>query len=654
MDSALVKVDYQLDGVNYSRRVFASYPDQVIVIRLTADQKGKISFSSRFSSLQPSAVTRVEDNEVIMEGTTIDRKENQLILPPQIKWQSTVKIIPEGGTLSVEGDKLVLKDADAATLILAGATNWVAWNDVSANEKQRCNDYIVNAAKHPYKELLKRHLDDYCPLFAACKINLGADSDPAKTTTQSMDAIRAGADDPAYEARYFHYGRYLLLAAARENTLAFNNHNIWLDDLKGRWNGRWTLNINIQTNYWPVEPTNMPKINESLVLFIEQLAQAGARTAKELFGCRGWCSNLGTDVWFNTAPTDGDPVWACFPVSGLWLMQQLYDHYLYDPDPEYLKRIYPLMKGAVEFCQDFLVKDTVSGYMLTCPSTSPENWFYDDAGNRVGVSYGSSIDNQIVRRMLRDFIAAAETLNTDKELKDWSAATLTQLPPHQIGQFGQLQEWFFDFKEAEVTHRHLCPLWAAHPDDDITIRKTPELAEAVKVVLKRRGEKDNRGMFAAWRINQYARLEDPEEAYRILRKIQTDIGIHPEEEDSKVTPSFEGSQGIQAITSGIAEMLLQSHSGEVSLLPALPKQWSNGAVSGFRARGGFDIDMAWRDGALDKAVIKSNHNKLCRLRTKTPVKVHSSGKEIEVKTIESNLVEFETTKGVSYTILPKN
>jgi alpha-L-fucosidase 2 len=653
MDSALVRVDYQMDGVNYSREIFASYPDQAIVIRLTADRKGQISLSKWFTSLQPSAVSRVENDEIIMEGTTISEKLNEIILPPQMKWQARAKIIHEGGTLTAEGDKLILKDADAATIILAGATNWVAWNDISADEKQRCNDYISKASVFSYDELLKRHIDDYYPLFAAFKINLGAEPDPAMTTTQCMEAIRGGAIDPAYEARYFQYGRYLMLAGARENTLAFNNHNMWLNDLEGRWRGRWTLNINIQECYWPVENTNLPSVNESLLLFVENLAQAGAHTAKELFGCRGWCACHGTDVWFNTAPTDGNPQHATYPVAGMWLMQQLYDHYLYDPDIKYLERIYPLLKGAAEFCSDFLVEDPVTGYMVTCPASSPENSFYDDKGNKVSISLGSAGDTQIARNLLRNFIQAAETLNADTELKDRAIVMLDKLPPHQIGQFGQLQEWLYDFKEYEVTHRHISHLWAAYPDDDITFRKTPELANAVRIVLMRRGD-INMGWSGAWKINQHARLEEPEKAYAILHKMQTDVSIHPSPEDSQISPSFEGNQAIQGITAGIAELLMQSHSNELSLLPALPEAWPAGAVSGLRARGGYEVDMEWKDKLLSKAILRTKYDRTCRLRTKIPVKVAVGGKKITVNKLDNNFIEFETQKGVTYTILPAN
>ncbi|MDR2423253.1 MAG: glycoside hydrolase N-terminal domain-containing protein [Prevotellaceae bacterium] len=651
MDSAIAGVDYRLNGVNYSRRVFASFPQQAIVMRFTADRKGSINLEHWFTSLQPSAKSRIEGADVIvMEGTTISEFPQQTVLPPQMRWQTRLKVIPEGGVLTANGEGLTVKNADAVTLILVGATNWVAWNDVSADEKRRCTDYLANAEKLPYNELLKRHLDDYCPLFAACSINLGADPAPAHTTTQRMDAIRGGEFDPAYQARYFHYGRYLLLAGARENTLAFNNHNIWLDNLQGRWQGRWTLNINIQECYWPVENTNLPSVNESLRLFVENLAQAGQRSAEQLFGCRGWCSNLGADVWFNTAPTDGNPRHSTFPTSGWWLLQQLYDHYLYDADRAYLEKIYPLLKGGVEFCLDFLVENPETGYLVTCPSGSPENSFIDDKGNRIGMSFGASVDNQLARNLLRNFVEAAKTLDTDADLRAQAATALNRLPPHKIGKHGQLQEWLFDFEEFEVTHRHLSHLFAAYPDDDITPHKTPELADAVRVTLKRRGGTINMGWSGAWKINQHARLEEPAEACYILNKMLTAVSLHPMEEDSQITPSFEGNQAIQGVTAGIAEMLMQSHGGELSLLPALPEQWATGAVKGFRARGGYEVDFAWTEGKLTQAIIKPKYNKTCRLRTKTPVRIYAGGKKIPVKILDKNLIEFDAKAGTEYVV----
>jgi alpha-L-fucosidase 2 len=288
--------------------------------------------------------------------------------------------------------------------------------------------------------------------------------------------------------------------------------------------------------------------------------------------------------------------------------------------------------------------------MVTNPSTSPENRFFDDKGNSIAVSIASACDIQLIRNQLRNFVEASGVLNTDKELSARSAEILDQLPPHQIGSLGQLQEWFYDFKETEVTHRHMMHLFAFYPDDDITIRKTPELAEAANVVLQRRGEK-NLGWSGAWRINMYARFEEPEKAYDILYKMLTNVSIHPSKEDSRTTPSFEGNQAIQGVTAGMTEMLMQSHSGELSLLPALPSQWKTGAVKGLRARGGYDVDLAWSEGALEKAVVKAHYTRPCRLRTQTPVKVLSSGKEVNVTSLGENFIGFEAIAGGEYEIV---
>jgi alpha-L-fucosidase 2 len=647
MDSALVTVSYQLDGVDYKREIFASYPDQVIVMRLTASKKGSIDVNAWLSSLQPSATFHLENNVIVMEGTTIENTTNPFnlrILPAQMKWQSRLRIIQDGGSLTKgsgdDSNKIMVKNADAVTMILAGATNWKNWNDVSDDEKEKCNEYISKASKYTFAELKERHIKDYCPLFHSCKIDLGKNVNSQLSTTERMDKLKAGEDDPLYISQYFQYGRYLLLAGARENTLAFNNHNIWLDDMEGRWRGRWTLNINIEECYWPVESTNLPNINESLLLFVENLARAGARTANELYGCRGWVAHHGTDIWFNTAPTDGNPQYATWPMGGAWLMQQLFDHYEYNRDTSYLKRIYPLLKGAAEFFLDFLMTDPETGWLVTCPSTTPENSFLTDEGKVCSVSMGTSMDNQLIRNLFRNCVTTSKILNRDIEMQKELEADLGKLPPHQIGSFGQLQEWLYDFKEVEVTHRHLSHLFAVYPDDDITLRKTPELAKAVDVVLARRGD-INLGWSGAWKINLHARLEEPQPAYDILRNMLTEVSLHPRQEDSRITPSFEGNQAIQGVTAGITEMLMQSHSSEISLLPALPDEWKDGGIQGLVARGGYNVSIKWHNGKLTKAIIESKFNNKCRIRTRTSAKILYEDKEIETNSPELNVYDIQ-------------
>lgn len=657
MDSAIVSITYRIGEVNFKREIFASYPNQVIVLKITASKSGSISFKTHLTSLQPSAVSAYEKNDLVMRGTTEDLKNDTYKgheIPAQIKWQARLKVVAEGGKTQFDKNERVLnvQDANSVMIVLAGATNWVNWNDASADEKAKCDQYVDEASRYSYSELKQKHLDDYMPLFSACSLDLGSNESAQLNTTERLEKIRAGGEDPLFIAQYFQYGRYLLLAAARENTLAFNNHNIWLNKMEGRWDGRWTLNINLQECYWPVENTNLPTVNESLLKFTENLAAAGTRTAKELYGCRGWCAHHGTDVWFNTAPTCGDPRWATWPLGGAWLMQQLYSHYTYEPDQKYLERIYPLLKGSAEFFLDFLMIDPESGWLVTCPSTSPENSFFSPEGAEASVSMGSSMDNQIIRNLFRNTTEATKILNCDEKFRLQLSDAMQKLPPHQIGKHGQLQEWLYDFDEVEVQHRHLSHLFACYPDDDITIRKTPELVEAVKIVMNRRGD-INLGWSGAWKINLFARLEEAEEAYNILKKMIPAVSIHPQPDDSKVTPSFEGNQGIQGVTAGIAEMLLQSHSKELSILPALPEAWKNGQVKGLRAQGGYRIDIEWKNNKLSGAILSSRFDKECRLRVKCPVTIMSEGKRIFINKIADDFYSFKTLAGKSYEVTPQ-
>jgi alpha-L-fucosidase 2 len=738
MDDALATVRYELDGVRYTRRFFASFPDQVIVCHISADKPGAVSLATAFETLQPDSASRIVDGDtVVMSGRTIERADAgkrlatgsdadrragrtglrtlrvpSQVLPSKMRWQSRVKVLRDGGTLerSDAGGRsaLIVKNANSVTLILAGATNWKAWNDVTGDAERTCADYIraallqsprspLPAPRSLYQALLDRHLADYRPLFSAFKIYLGPEEFPQRTTTQTMDALRtnsvrasrtAGSSqdkyyndtgdarrlsrdaaalkslegaffDPAYETRYMQYGRYLLLCGSREGTLVFNNHNPWLDNLEGRWQGRWTLNFNLQVELFALECTGLQRLNDSLLIFTEQLAESGKHTAREHFGYGGWCATHGTDVWMHTAPTGGQTFWGMWPLGGAWLLQQLYEHYRFDPDDAYLRRLYPLLKGATEFCADLLIKDPVTGYMVTCPSTSPENSFRDASGKGgwIGLSFASAADTQILRRLFADYLEAATTLKRDPEFRARIEKLEAQLPPHRIGKRGALQEWFYDFKEAEPTHRHVMHLYALYPDDAITARRTPALAEAARKTLRLRGDFRFLGLFGIWKVHMYARLLDGERAYALFRKMITEISCHPYPEDSSVTPSMEGNQGVQAFASGALELLVQSHGGELALLPALPKQWATeGAVSGVRARGGITLSMAWKNGSLTRANLQTKHAGKLRLRVGGSEKIKitdtKTGTEIPTKSTADGTLEFPIAAGGEYSVLP--
>ncbi len=656
MDSATARVTYQIGDTHYTREVFASYPDQVLVVRIEADKPGRISLAARLASIETSAhSTTAPDHEIAMAGTVetvTEGKSAHPVIPSKMRFQARLKVIAEGGTTGVcriAGDEsrtsacVSVNQANAVTIVLAAATNFVKWNNLSGDPEARVSQRMA-AAHRSYADLLARHLHDWQPRFLACRLDLGGHAAAQDDTTTRLDKMRQGATDPLFEAQYFQYGRYLLLAVSRPGTLAFNNHNVWVDNGEERWAGRWTLNVNLEECYWPAEDTNLAETNEPLLTFVESLAEAGARTARELYGYHGWVAHLGTDIWMNTAPTDltGPGIW---PTAGPWLLQNLWDHYLFQPDTQYLKRLYPLLRGSSEFFLDFLIEEPSHHWLVTAPSVSPENSFYTPSHQKTQVTIGPTMDNQLLRDLFNHTIQAAATLGVDPDLRARIAAACKRLPPTRIGRHGQVEEWLEDYDEPEVTHRHLSPLYAFYPSDQITQSATPELVNAVRTTLDRRGE-SNRGWSGAWKICLRARLGDGDRAEALLRRMVTDISIHPRPADSPNVPSFEGNQGIQGVTAGIAEMLLQSQGeastgrdsappdergtsadlgagresvvrastlDEIRVLPALPRAWPDGSVLGLRARGGYVVDIAWHNGALTSIKLHSTQGRLCHL-----------------------------------------
>jgi alpha-L-fucosidase 2 len=665
MDEAVSRVVYRIGDARFTREAFASYPDQVVVVRLKSDKPGRLTFNTSLSSLHASATGRALGHDTILIEGGVSQPDPEV--PSKMRWQGRVRVIPEGGTVrtikEAGGLAVRVENADAVTILLVGATNYVNWNDISADPDARCADYIRGGSARSYAELKQRHVADYQPLFRACQIDLGKTAEANADTTTRMDRIRAGAADPFYTAQYFQYGRYLLIADSRPGTMAFNNHNIWLDDLKGRWRGRWTLNINIQECYWPAETTGLHSTTEPLLAFIQDLAASGARTARGNYGARGWTAHHGTDVWMNTAMTDR-VFHGMAPMMGVWLTQHLWEHYLYDPNPDYLRRIYPLLKGASEFGLDMLVEEPTHKWLVPSPSGSPENGFVlvngrallrdgqpnPKEGVRNSITMGVAMDNQLLRDVFTQTRAAALKLNVDEKLRAELDAALPRLAPHLIRDDGTLMEWLKPWKEFDPKHRHVSHLYAFYPSNQITRRGTPELAEAVRKSLLIRD--DPAGWTGAWKINLHARLGDAERCYEIIRHMQTSISKHPAPEDSDRVPSMEGNQAIQGFAAGIVEMLMQSHAGEIELLPALPKAWATGSIKGLRARGGYGLDLAWRDGRLAPSELRATRDGMCRLRTAQPVRLTRGGAPVTVREIEPGVIEFNAAAGAAYTLSP--
>jgi alpha-L-fucosidase 2 len=667
MDSAMARVVYRIGNARFTREAFASYPDQVVAIRLTCDQPGQYTFDTSFSSLHTSAVERaLGQDTILIEGGVSEPNPE---VPSKMRWQGRIRVLPEGGTVrtvkTAESWSVRVEKADAVTILLVGATNYVNWNDISADADARCADYLRAATQRSFAELKKRHLDDYQPLFRACRLDLGKTPVADDDTSSRMDKLRAGGLDPLYTSQYFQYGRYLLIADSRPGTMAFNNHNIWLDDLKGRWRGRWTLNINIQQCYWPAETTSLQSTTDSLLAFIQDLSASGARTARGNYGARGWTAHHGTDNWMNTALTDR-VFSGMAPHMGAWMVQHLWEHYLFDPDIDYLRRIYPLLKGSAEFGLDMLVEESSNKWLVSSPSGSPENGItlvngrgvlHDgkprpDGAVRNTLTQGVAMDNQLLRDVFTQTLDAATKLGVDEALRAEISAALPRLPPHMIREDGTLMEWIKPWKEFDPKHRHISHLYAAFPSNQITRRGTPEFAEAVRKVLAVKG--DNHGWSAAWKINLYARLGDAESAYRITKKMETDISIHPAPEDSDRVPSMEGNQAIQGYTSGVVEMLMQSHAGEIELLPALPKAWPTGSIQGLRARGGYGLDLSWADNKLASATLRASRDGRCRLRVASQIELRDQNNQpVTLRLIEPGLFEFAVKAGTSYRITPR-
>ena len=641
LEKAITTTTYKVGDVTFKREVLASQPDQVIVLRLTASKPGQLSFTASFDGqLQKSSIA-LDAQTLEMTGISSTHEG----VTGQVKFDTRAKIINKGGSTSIQSNKINVSKANEVLIFISVATNFVDYKTLTANEVEKCITYLASAEKKTYSKILKDHIVAFHKYFNRVSFDLGT-SPASKATTNERIRNFSKSNDPELVSMYYQFGRYLLISSSQPGGQVANLQGIWNGSNNPAWDSKYTININTEMNYWPAEKCNLTEMHEPLVQMIKELSESGKETAKIMYGSNGWVAHHNTDIWRITGVVDFADA-GQWPMGGAWLSQHLWEKYLYNGDLKYLESVYPVLKSACEFYKDFLIEEPTHKWLVVSPSVSPEN---SPSRHSSALVAGCTIDNQLLFDLFTKTIKTAKLLKKDTALMAEFQKILDRVPPMQIGRLGQLQEWIEDWDSPTDKNRHVSHLYGLFPSNQITPYTTPKLFDAARTSLTYRGDVST-GWSMGWKVNLWARLQDGNHALKLISDQLSLVeqgkssgmgggGTYPNLFDAHPPFQIDGNFGC---TSGITEMLLQTHDGSIDILPALPDEWKNGSITGLRAYGGFEISIAWAHNKIEKITIKSNLGGNCRIRVPNEVNL-VSGKSLKVASGENSNPFFEIVK----------